>query len=630
MKNIVLISIDNLRFDCIGYQPDKRELVKYDVLKYLETPTLDRIAENSLCFTQCISTNTYTTAAHASILTGLYPPRHGVRGFYEKKLSRDVYSMAEVLKMFGYETVMLTDTQNLFVPVELHRGFDHVFFIEETEVLRFLEENRGKKLFIFLHLYDVHEPFLLSKNSRYNSAEYLDALNSLYEKHNLTMDSALRTDFKHNRRLWMRLLDHIGYKTHREFFPLYVRGVSRFDQGRFRYVMEEMDALGLLKDSLLVIVSDHGEGKSDESKPDHFTHGVKLFDSVIRVPLMVYHQDISHQVVENIVSVVDIFPTILDFALGNEGADLLPYALDGVSLRDQRPDEERFVYSETWRRDDNKTFTAPVIFLSCFLEQRCVRTNRYKYIINGEPEGLELRDYVHTLSDEEFIQYAYRGLLLKFEWHGDYLSVLRNLKTQYYAREEFLAQILSSDEYTSRPQRVMYDLQNDPFEDSPAGIARVSDRNPESNKFFDTIIEISKNPVKADDIFPGGKDAIISIMKNSGTEDWEEKAGILLNNKHLLAGLIDDFLHRRRISDIARDRKYVEKVVLSSKEFSLFLYDRLSRRSVALALIKGALSKYVSYGRQVRIYNFFNLKIFPDKTLRGKAWRRVLSKILNA
>ncbi len=71
MKHIILISIDNLRFDCVGYQPDKRELARHDVLKHLETPNLDRIAEKGVCFTSCISTNTYTTASHASLFTGL-------------------------------------------------------------------------------------------------------------------------------------------------------------------------------------------------------------------------------------------------------------------------------------------------------------------------------------------------------------------------------------------------------------------------------------------------------------------------------------------------------------------------------------------------------------------------------
>ncbi len=67
-RQILLISIDNLRYDCIGYQPDKRDLEKQDVLKHLSTPTLDKIAGRSTCFTRCISTNTYTTSAHASVL----------------------------------------------------------------------------------------------------------------------------------------------------------------------------------------------------------------------------------------------------------------------------------------------------------------------------------------------------------------------------------------------------------------------------------------------------------------------------------------------------------------------------------------------------------------------------------
>ena len=105
-KNVVMISIDTLRYDCVGYQPDKRELIKHDVLKYLETPTLDSIAEKSLCFTQCISTSTYTTASHASIFTGLYPPGHGVRAFYDTKISDEVITVAEVLRKKGYRTIL--------------------------------------------------------------------------------------------------------------------------------------------------------------------------------------------------------------------------------------------------------------------------------------------------------------------------------------------------------------------------------------------------------------------------------------------------------------------------------------------------------------------------------------------
>jgi arylsulfatase len=626
MNNIVLISIDNLRFDCIGYQPDKKELVKYDVLKYLETPTLDRIASRSLCFTNCVSTNTYTTSAHASMLTGLYPPHHGVRGFYDWKLSKDVFTLAEVLKMFGYETVMLTDTENLFVPLELHRGFDNVFVIDDAELLRFLEERKGRKLFVFAHLYDVHEPFLLSKNSRYISDEYIEAVKSLYEKYHLKMGNAGVKDFKRYRKLWLSLLDRIGPKGHETFFPLYVRGVSRFDGGRLKSFIGGLEGLGLLDDSLMVVVSDHGEGKSDEQNPDHFTHGVRLFDSVIRVPLMVYHRDFSHRAVSTMVSVVDIFPTIIDFALGDEGAGLLPYPLDGLSLKDLQEDGGRFVYSETWKRDDNKSFTAPPIFLSYLLDQRCVRTVGNKYVIYGEPEWLERQDSLRTMSDESFMQYIYRGVLRRFEGYDEYLANLRSLKTGVFTRDEFIETVLHSKEYRSSAPYAVYDLENDPYEEDPARFPAPPGHVPA--RFFDSSKDVSAGSVKAESIFPEDRETVIALMKNSGKEDWEEKAEIFADNKHLITCLIDDFLAQQNVNNIARNRGLVTKMVSSSKEFSLFLYDRISRKPLRPSFAKRAFKRLVPYRQQLRIYNFLSLKIFPERTMWGRMWRRVMSKIL--
>lgn len=629
MKNIVLISIDNLRFDCIGYQPDKKELVKYDVLKHLETPTLDRLAEHSHCFTQCTSTNTYTTSAHASMLTGLYPPRHGVRGFFDKKLSREIFTLAEVLKMFGYETVMLTDTENLFLPLEMHRGFDHVFVIDDAALLKFLEERKGEKLFVFAHLYDVHEPFLLSKNPRYISGDYLDVVKSLYENHHLELSDTLRTDFKYNRKLWLRLLDHIGYKSHGEFFPLYVRGVSRFDQGRFRDFVGGIDSLGLFGDSLTVIVSDHGEGKSDDENPDHFTHGVRLFDSVIRVPLMIYHRDFSHHLVHDTTSIVDIFPTIMDFAVGEEAAGLLPYPLDGVSLKTPLKAEKRAVYSETWKRDDNDTFTAPPVFMSYFMDQRALRTNEAKYIVNGEPEGLELQDSLNHLSDELFIQYVHRGLLRRFEFYGEYLSVLKGLKARMMTRTDYLNKVLSFQEYGAKPHYVMYDLLNDPYEEKPLNLTDAAARDGESVKYLDAIKDLSKSPVLSEEIFPGDKDTILGIFKNSGKRDWEEKATALLDNKHLLTSLIDQFLRQEKMNKIARDRERVKNVVLSSKEFSLFVYNNIAEKSGKIPFLRRILIRFVPYRTQLRVYDFLSLKIFPERTFRGRLWHRVVSKILS-
>jgi hypothetical protein len=627
MKHIILISIDNLRFDCAGYQPDKKELVKYDVLKYLETPTLDRIAEKSLCFTECISTNSYTTAAHASILTGLYPPGHGVRGFYDKKLSRNVYTLAEVLKPFGYETAMMTDTATLFQPPEIDRGFDHFFHIDEEGLLKLIEEKREGKLFVFAHFYDVHEPFLLSKNPRLAAGEYVEALESLYEKYRLKMGSAGVKDFKRYRKLWLRLVDHIGYKSHETFFPLYVRGVSRFDRGRLGEFIGRLDSLGLLKDSLLVVISDHGEGKSLPENPDNFTHGGRLYDSVVRVPLMIRHEDFSHRLMPQTVSVVDIFPTIIRLATGQKADDLLPYDLHGLRLDSPAGGGDRFVYSENWCRDA-KGIPVPDLYPSYYLDQRSLRSGSRKFTVYGEPECLDTPDAIRVKDTGAFIQDVYRGLLYRFEGFWEYLTALEDLEDGKTSRDRFLDKAVHSLEYRSKDRYVMCDLRTDPFEENPVRIADRSGAEEDAKKCFDTIRLISRDAAQSDDIFPDNHDAVIEIVRRAFPEDWEEKARIFVGNKHLMTCLIGDFLLTQKGVEVKK-KKQMRELIMKGGEFSSFFRRRLSGGAGKTFLVKKTVTRYISFDRLNKLY-FLLMKLFPRQTRRGRLWHRLFSGIRNS
>ncbi|MGO9613381.1 MAG: sulfatase [Dissulfurispiraceae bacterium] len=625
MKNIILISIDNLRFDCVGYQPDKKELVKYDVLRTLETPTLDRIAERSLCFTKCISTNTYTTAAHASMLTGLYPPEHGVRAFYQQKISKDVHTLAEILKVFGYETVMMTDVASLFQPLELHRGFDHFFHNDDIGLFKFLDENKAKKLFIFLHFYDVHSPFLLSKNPQYINDEYVTAITALYRKYNLEMHQPRKKNHKKYRKLWLDLINHIGYASHETFFPLYGRGVSWFDQGRFQCCVDRLGAMNLLEDSMLVIASDHGEGKSLPENPSKFDHGGCLFDSVIRVPLMICHQDFSPRLIEDTVSIVDIVPTILDLAVNDRVKDQLSYPLSGIPLTTSEKNHERSVYSETWC-PEKRSFKVPEIFPSNFLYQRSVRKNVSKFIMQGNPESSDFEGDTQNVSQEEFVKNVYRGLLLRFEGFTEYLQALNDLKEKKMTKDSFLRKTINSLEYRSKNRYVMYDLVEDPFEDNPGKIDGTSLLSGEARNNFDAILRISGNPVQSDDIFPQDDEIIREIVKKAFNQDWKEKADLLIDNKHLLTCLMEDFIIQKKLNNIRRKNKVVRNF-FTSEEFSRFLYDRMNNLNSKSFIVRKILTSLIPYDKLHKIY-FSLIKIFPRHTKTGKWLYRFMTRVM--
>jgi hypothetical protein len=61
-NKVLLISVDNLRYDCVSYIKNRPHLKQFYVENLVDTPTLDEIAENSTVFTDCFSTSSYTTA----------------------------------------------------------------------------------------------------------------------------------------------------------------------------------------------------------------------------------------------------------------------------------------------------------------------------------------------------------------------------------------------------------------------------------------------------------------------------------------------------------------------------------------------------------------------------------------
>src|SRR6185295_14677931 len=69
VRNVLLVTIDTLRADrlgCYGFA-------------LARTPSIDRLAEEGVRFSDAISAAPITMPSHSTIMTGLLPPAHGVR-----------------------------------------------------------------------------------------------------------------------------------------------------------------------------------------------------------------------------------------------------------------------------------------------------------------------------------------------------------------------------------------------------------------------------------------------------------------------------------------------------------------------------------------------------------------------
>ena len=337
IRNVILISVDTCRADhlsCYGYS-----------LK--TTPALDAVAADGVMFTHVQSTNPITFPAHCSMLTGTIPPFHGVRGNFNYRLDDASVTLAEVLRDHDFQTAAFVGAFPLHSSFGLAQGFDTygdqfgVAAGEEAynerkaeavsrEAIAWLEEQRQRPFFLFLHYFDPHGPY-----------EAPEPFASKYAKNPYAAE--------------------IGY--------------TDYWVGQ---VIEKLKTLGLYDSSLIIIAGDHGEGLHEHKEAEH---GFFIYQSTIRVPLIIRSPGWSTgRQVDDTVSLIDIVPTVLGLL------DLSPPPqVQGVDLADYLfgrpgPKEERAVYCESiW----------PMMYGCCPL--RGIINDRWHYVWSIKPELYDLR-----------------------------------------------------------------------------------------------------------------------------------------------------------------------------------------------------------------------------------------------
>src|SRR5207249_758505 len=172
--SLLLITIDTLRADHVG---------AYGATTGA-TPTLDALARAGVRFDQVQTAVPLTGPSHATILTGVYPPVHGVRGNVVFTLGSRNPTLATLLKRHGYKTAAFVGAYPVAAAFGFGQGFDtfdeefHETTVGETgaerranevadAALRWLQSSgstegtftRARPFFAWLHFYDPHAPY---------------------------------------------------------------------------------------------------------------------------------------------------------------------------------------------------------------------------------------------------------------------------------------------------------------------------------------------------------------------------------------------------------------------------------------------------------------------------------------
>jgi arylsulfatase len=166
--NIIIMSVDTLRADRLGTYGHDRDT----------SPAVDALAAESVVFERAISQAPSTAPAHMSIFTGLTPSVHGVVNVDRQgpALAPGIRTLPEVFRDAGYVVAGLHGGGNMDGSLGFDRGFhlwaDDLTSFHWTEAwqrpadldairsLLALARSRGRPLFLFLHHYVCHVPYV--------------------------------------------------------------------------------------------------------------------------------------------------------------------------------------------------------------------------------------------------------------------------------------------------------------------------------------------------------------------------------------------------------------------------------------------------------------------------------------
>lgn len=342
-RHVVLVSLDTTRADRLGCYGST-----------VRTPTLDGLAAEATVFEDAVTPATTTLCAHTSMLTGSWPQTHGVvrNGYF---VHPDNAMLAEVLGAAGFTSAGFVGSFALSERFDFAQGFDHwdeTFDLKirpgdkvanqrraeqvTDAVLAHLGEGVPERLFLFVHYFDPHSPYdppppydAMYGDVPEGTSGGLDTLRVLTgERQTAVLGFPRDKDAAITEGLLPELVrgwDPEPSELERDLVRLYEGEVSYLDAHLGR-LFDGLREAGVWDDALVVVTADHGETFHEHA--DCWNHGLGVYDTTVRVPLIVRAPGRGAGArVAQVVSTIDVAPTVLDL-LGLEPGP----RVDGHSL----------------------------------------------------------------------------------------------------------------------------------------------------------------------------------------------------------------------------------------------------------------------------------------------------------
>ena len=317
LQNLILVTMDEVRPDRLSCYGNRR----------IRTKNIDRIASMGARFETCIAVSSLTPICHASLLTGVNPPSHGLRNPYSRI---NFPTLAHVFKENGYTTAGFVAVSLLGPALGFSEGFDSYDYPHEgwfrstyhegdepitqdhamleivwgnfyqDRLWEWLRKHRETPFFLWTHYFDCHQA----------AEKVLLKMGKIREG----------------------VMPEYGY---------YDPKVKYMDEIHFGKMLEVLEELKLLERTNFVLTSDHGTNLGEHEVPPFphldliYPQHTTQYDHDLKVPLMVVAPGIpAGQVVEGQVRHVDVVPTVIEVmglktSVRSDGISLVPAIREG-------------------------------------------------------------------------------------------------------------------------------------------------------------------------------------------------------------------------------------------------------------------------------------------------------------
>ncbi len=296
--NLVLISVDTLRYDHLSIYGYDRPT----------SPQIDAFFADGEIYERAYSAETNTPPSVVSLLTGLYPPGHGIRLFLQR-IDDDVTTLADVLAAAGYQTAAVVSNSVLASEsIGLDRRFDHYDdTVTEREGIRPVWERRAgpttdaaigwlsqarnvaAPYFLWVHYNDPHGPYDPPAET---PADFAHEGEQIVPRRKIPA--------------YIQLAENPQDAL--EYIDRYDEEISYLDQEVGRLLSEVQRSPG---DTIVALTADHGETMVEHET--YFSHGYHVWEPLVRVPLLVRRPGGRGRRIQAPVSGVDLAPSLLAY-----------------------------------------------------------------------------------------------------------------------------------------------------------------------------------------------------------------------------------------------------------------------------------------------------------------------------